>query len=217
MKTLPLLCTVLFFASCKTMMLNKMVDDPTVENTSTIKAFLTAGNFSQENSLILKGDSASALGNMLQGMTNGYFVFDSVGNHLSYNGASTCKGVQFQELIKGNDKNFIRGKEEFSLLDILGNSYTLSEKDITMKDLAPAKYYVVSYWAKYMGGTKNYKSDVQFMEDQIKNSTPAGMFTFVKVNTDLQESWGMKPGGKGKLEFKKKKKNYEMEVELPVN
>lgn len=211
-----ILPVVVLFASCKTMLLNKMTDDPRVENTATIKNFLTDGNFSHENSLILKGDSASALGNMLQGMTNGYFVFDSAGNHLTYNGAATCKGVQFKELIGGNDKNFSLSKEPFSLNEILGSTYTLTEKEITMKDLPASKYYVVSYWARYYGGEKNYRSDVQWMEDEIKKTTPAGMFTFLKVNTDLQESWGMKPGGKGKMQFKKKRKKYEMEVELPV-
>lgn len=50
------------------------------------------------------------------------------------------------------------------------------------------------------------------MEDEIKKNKSTLKFTFIKINTDLQESWGLEAGKKAKLVYKRKGNFMTMDV-----
>lgn len=71
-------------------------------------------------------------------------------------------------------------------------------------------YYIVVYWTKFVGKRFGYKDGISNMEKDIKNDTlKKHSITLLKINTDLQESWGMKSKGKMSVKVKVKKQEGE--------
>ncbi len=204
--------------SCKAIMVGMMLKDPKVENTKTIKSFQEKNNFSTENSLILKADTATAIEKLFLGMPAGYHIFNKEGDLICYNAPSTCHGTQFSQLMNNQLDSFKLCKNDsVSLQKVLDMAYDLNEKNVDKNQFAIADYYVVTYWQKFLGGKRGYEDAVTWMEDEIKNNKSGLKFTFIKINTDLQENWGLMAGKKAKLKWKLKGDMMDMEViNLPV-
>jgi len=192
-------------SACKTILLNSIFHDPVVETTTSIRQFQESNDFSTKNSLILKGDTSTAIYNLMKCGVDGFLVFDSLGNRLCYRGQSTCGGVQFRQLFERNQYSFSScNADSLSISSLLADTYDLNEKQIKVSDFPKSKFYVVAFWAKFFDGKRGYRDNVEWMEDEIsKDTVYADRVTFIKVNTDLQESWGLIPGEKLKLDVTK--------------
>ncbi|TAE66042.1 MAG: hypothetical protein EAZ85_16135 [Bacteroidetes bacterium] len=104
-----------------------------------------------------------------------------------------------------------------SLEKILNESYDLNEKTINKSELTATDFYVVAYWQKFFGGKKGYQESVVWMEEEIKKNNSQYTFTFIKINADLQEKWGLVAGKKAKLKLKQKNNTIKMEItKLPI-
>ncbi len=218
MKKLSLIIIPLFLTSCKTMMIKMMLKNPKVENTSSIKKFQQNNNYSTENSLIIKADTSNAIESLFLGMTVGYYIFDKDGNQICYNASSTCHGEQFKQLIENKIDSFKSCRNDStSLQKVLKMTYDLNEKPVDKSQFSNSDYFVVTYWQKFLGGKRGYEDAVTWMEDEIKNNKSNLKFTFIKINTDLQENWGLEAGKKAKLKVKVKNDFMTMDVtNLPV-
>ena len=180
-----------------------MLKDPKVENTQTIKNFQLKNNYSTENSLILKADTSNAVEKLFLGMMVAYYIFDKDGNQVCYNANSTCHGEQFKQLLNNKIDSFKSCKNDtVSLEKVLKQTYDLNENPVTKEQFQNSDYYIVSYWQKFFGGKRGYREAISWMEDEIKKNKSTLKFTFIKVNTDLQENWGLIPGKKAKLKYK---------------
>lgn len=180
---------------------------------STIKKFQTENNFSTDNSLIIKADTSDAEKKLLLGLTVGYYIFDKYGNQVCYNGAETCHGLQFRQLTEGKVDSFQNCKKsDATLQKVLSETYDLDEKAVTMSRFKETDYYVVTYWQKFLGSKKGYKDVISWMEELIRNENSKFTFTYIKINTDLQENWGFEPGKKAKLTVKKNKNKMTLEI-----
>jgi hypothetical protein len=199
-------------------MIKAMLKDPRVETTSTIRSFQEKNNYSTVNSLIIKADTSNAVQKLFLGMTVGYFIFDKDGNQICYNGSETCHGSQFKQLINGRLDSFMSCENAgVHLSDVLAETYNLDEKPVDRSHFPVSEYYVVSYWQKFLGGKKGYEDAVSWMEEEIRNSPSGSRFTFIKINTDLQDKWGFVAGKKAKLRWKRKGDQMTMTVtDLPV-
>ena len=82
------------------LLLNSMLKDPKVETRESIKEFLDKNSFSSENTFVLKGDSSRVFDNIFMGLTEDYYVYDSLGRQLCYKGSNSCPGTQFRYLLK---------------------------------------------------------------------------------------------------------------------
>jgi hypothetical protein len=214
MKNILLASFLFILTSCKAIMIRMMLKNPKVENTQTIKLFQTKNKYSTENSLILKGDTSNAKDKLFMGMTIGFYIFDKDGNQVCYNAFSTCRGVQFNELINNQIDSFKLCKSSNVSLDkILQQTYDLNENSVVKAQLDTADYYVVSYWQKFFGGKRGYKDAVTWMEKEIANNKSNLKFTFIKINTDLQENWGFFLRKKAKLKYEIKNGYMEFDVE----
>lgn len=218
MKKVVLLMMVFISSSCKTLLIKSMIKSPIVETTKTIKEFQTKNNFSTENSLIIKADTSNDIQKLLLGMKVGYYIFDNQGNKVCYNGTSTCHGEQFNQLINNKKDSFkVCKNDSVSLQKVLSQTYDLNEQPVSLSQFKEADYYVVSYWQKFVGGKRGYNDAVTWMEDEIKNNTSNLTFTFIKINTDLQESWGLIAGKKAKRKLTINKGEMDLEIyDLPV-
>ncbi len=192
-----------------------MIKDPKVENTKTITSFLTDNNFETTNSLILKADTTNVELQLLKGISTGYYIFDSLGKHICYKGLATCKGVQFKNLLNNKVDSFNYCKNDtIQLNKVLDQTYDLNEKNVSISQFPKSKYYIVAYWQKFMGGRRGYEDAIQWMQNETKNNKD---FTFININTDLQEKWGLKPNGKAKIKIKKSGDNFELTLkDIPV-
>src|SRR5690554_1666258 len=195
-----------------------MLKNPRVENTKTIREFQTSNNYSRENSLIIKADTSDAIQKIFLPITVDYYIFDKNGEQICYANSKTCSGDQIKELIKGELDNFSKCKNDSVTLEkILEQTYDLSENPITKSRFQKSDYYIVTYWAKYLGGKKAYEDTVVFLEDQISESNSSLKFTAININTDLQENWGFIAGGKAKLKYKQKGGNLTLTIDdLPI-
>ena len=201
MKLFTILFTLITISSCKTILINSMLKNPTVETTQTIKEFQTNNNFSTENSFIIKGDNSTAIKRFLLGMAVGYYIFDKDGNHLCYNASSTCQGQQFKNLIDNKLDSFkVCKSDSINLENILMQTSDLNNNPVDVAKLPKTDFYVVAYWQKFLGGKKGYNESITWMEKEIINNDKR-RFTFIKINTDLQENWGLIAGKKAKLNW----------------
>lgn len=190
-----------------------MIKDPVVENTNSIKTFLLANNFTTTHSLITKADTTNIGEKLFLGFTVGYYIFDAEGKHICYNGSATCGGVQFRQLLEGKIDSFkLCDKSEINLQKILTETYDLNENNVSLSNFPKSDYYVVSYWQKFMNGKKGYEESTNWMEEEIKNNKSNLKFTFIKINTDLQEKWGLESGKKAKLKWNKTKNGYNLSL-----
>lgn len=214
-----LIIFILFtLTSCKAIIIEMMLKDPKVENSQTIKEFQTKNNYSTENSLIIKADTSNAIQRLFLGMTIGYYIFDKDGHQFCYNDSSTCHGEQFQELLNNKTNNFKSCKNDTVTLEkILEQTYDLNERPVEKAQFEAADYYVVTYWQKFLGGKRGYADAVSWMQEEIEKNKSSLKFTFIKINTDLQESWGLVSGGKAKLEHNLKGDILTLDVlDLPI-
>ena len=218
MKNIILIFILFNLTSCKTLMIKMMLKDPKVENTQTIKNFQTKNNYSTENSLIITADTSNAIQKLFLGMTVGYYIFDKDGNQICYNASSTCHGEQFKQLMDNKIDSFKSCKNDTVTLEkVLNQTYDLNEKPVEKVQFENSDYYVVTYWQKFLGGKRGYEDAVTWMEDEIKKNKSTLKFTFIKINTDLQENWGLVAGKKAKLKYKIKDDIMTLDVlDLPI-
>ncbi|WMI69008.1 hypothetical protein [Mangrovimonas sp. YM274] len=209
------LCTCLF--SCKTALVNLLIKNPKVENTETIKAFQQKHEYPTTNSLILVADTTAILKSMFKGLSSGYQIFNSKGELLCYNGQSTCGGQQFMEFLNTNSTTFTPCEDKNLTLDaVLAQTYDINNQPVQREQFENTDYYIVSYWAKFMGGKRGYEDAVLWMEEELAKNTTDTSVTFIKINTDLQESWGLKAGEKVRLKIKQKDNSMKLKIsELP--
>ena len=213
MNKILLLCSIIFLCSCKTFLINQMLKDPKVENTQTIKMFQDENNFSTKNSLILIGDTSNAESKLFLGFIVDYYIFDKEGNLVKYNGSATCHGTQFRQIVAGNIDSFkVAKNDSINLQKVLSGSYDLQENKVELNQFGETDYYIVSYWQKFLGGKRGYKDNILWMQDLIDNTKSKYKFTYIKINTDLQESWGFEKGKKAKLKTKRKGNNLDLEI-----
>lgn len=209
---------IITFASCKTILINKVLKDPVVETFSTIKVFQLKNNYSTENSFIIKGDTASAFEKLFLGMTVGYYVFDKNGDQVCYNGAETCHGSQFRRLLENQTDSFrLCDTKKVNLESVLKQTYDLDGNEVTLGEIEQADYYVVIYWQKFLGGKKGYREAVTWMEEEISKTKSGKKFSVIKINTDLQDTWGLIAGRKAKLVWKKNGSSMTINIQnLPI-
>jgi len=190
-----------------------MIRDPKVENAASIQQFQSSNGFSENYSYILAGDTANAESNLFRGLRSGYYVFDKSGNQLCYKGSSLCSGVQFKDFLAAQDDTFQSCKNDsIHLGKVISECIDLNNKAVNMSDMPEANYYVVNYWQKFMGGKRGYKENILWMEDEIKMADPNLKIAFVKINTDLQENWGLQLGKKATMKLKRNKSNLQMSI-----
>ncbi len=218
MKNILLVFVVFSLTSCKALMLKVILKAPKVENTQTIKDFQTKNNYSTDNSLIIKADTSDAIQKLYMGMTVGYYIFDKDGNQICYNTSSTCQGEEFIQLLDNKIDSFKSCKNDTVTLEkVLNQTYDLNEKPVDKRQFEASDYYIVTYWQKFLGGKHSYEDGVTWMENEIKKSKSTLKFTFIKINTDLQENWGLIAGKKAKLKYKQKDDFITLEIwDLPI-
>jgi hypothetical protein len=207
---------IIFFSSCKSIIINRIIKDAKVENTKSIQEFQLKNKFDTSNSFIAQADTTTAMSWLTKGIS-GYEIFNNKGESIDFIGSTTCGGSVFQFFLEGKLDSFKVNKTN-TLQKVLDICYNYQNKKIAIQNLPQTDYYVVVYWAKFMGRKFGYKQAVSFMEDDIKEDTlKKHSITLLKINTDLQESWGIQPHKKMKVKLKIKKEEAEFIFgELPI-
>jgi hypothetical protein len=204
------------------MLVNKMFRDPKVENPETVRDFLTKNNFSTDRILLAEADTASATKILLEALMGEQYYFNARGQRLCNTDAdaATCHGKQSNNLLAGKLDRFQACTDTSkSLQQILSTVTDLKGQPVQLADLPAADHYILAYWQIFKDGKTGYTHNIEWLERAIKADTSGRKITFIKVNADLQESWGMRKGGSMKLKLKKGKgKTMSMEIgDLPVD
>ncbi len=211
MKKILLGLLVLFaFTSCQKILVRTLlIKTPRVETTASIKAFQERHNFSTNNTLIIDADSTDIQSKLFRGLTTGYMFFDKNGNLMKYKGTETCSGTQLGDFLDNDSLHYeLAANDSLTFQKILAETYDLNGNSVSMTELEPADYYLVAYWAKFLGKKRGYKDKVGWAEAEIlkNNNSSKDKIAFIKINTDMQEKWGMKKGKKAKMKLKLNKK-----------
>lgn len=196
--------TILFFTSCKTVFVNWYFKTPIVENGTTINRFINKNKFNEEHQYYLTFDTLQSIEKQLfTSLIEGYHLFDSKGNLLCYKGNATCSGLQFKNLLTNQQTDFeICRNDTLSLASVLKQVRTLEDQKISTEDLPKTSYYIVQYWAKFLGGRMGYKENVNWFEEEIHKDELQDKFTVLKVNTDFNEFSGFEVNSKARLKVK---------------
>lgn len=218
-RSLLIILLLFCFTSCRTILLHSTFNNPQVETSESIKNFQIRNNFSTENSLILKSkaNENEIFKNLMSGMSIGFYIFDQNGNLICYNGSSTCSGTQFKELLNNDTNSFNLCKNDsIKLKEVLDNTIDLMGVSVNINSFPKSDYYVIRYWGKFVGGERGYREEVDWMEKEINNVKTKKTITFIKINSDLQENWGLIAGKKAKLKITTKEKNIKIRlVDIP--
>ncbi len=199
--------------------INYQIKDAKVENTKTIKHFLEKNKFNLNNQYIIKADTNTAYNALFKSLGGEFKIFDKNGNSLCYNGISGCSGVQFRQLMENKIDSFkLCTMGTFTLQNVLNETYDLNDKPFNTQKLAKADYYIIVNWAKFVGAKKGYNDNIVWMEKLInKRDTSALKINFIKINTDLQENWGLQKGKKVKIKLRFNKKGVQTNLpKLPI-
>ena len=197
--------TIILLTSCKSIIINTLIRDAKVENTASIQKFQLDNHYDTSNSFIVKADTATAMKWIEKGIA-GYEIYNNKGEWVEFTGKTTCGGSIFQFFLEGKLDSFKLDTTQLSLQKVLDSCYNYNNQNKTIYDLPKTDYYVVVYWSKFIGRKFGYKQAVGFMESDIKDDTlKKHSITLLKVNTDLQESWGMQPKGRMSVKVKVRK------------
>ena len=195
---------VIVTSSCKSIILNTMIKDARVENTTSIKNFQLDHHFDTSNSFIVKADTATAMHWIEKGIAT-YEIYNKKGELIDFIGTTECGATVFDFFLEGKLDSF-NVDSSSTLQKVLSNCYNYQNKPVVKEDLPQTECYVVVYWEKFTGRKMGYEEHPKFFEDQIKKDTlKKHTITVVKINTDLQESWGMQPKGRMRVKVKVKK------------
>lgn len=204
-KSLCLLLVIISANSCsfiaKTFISSKF-SDAKVETTLSTKQFQLDNSYDTTNSFIINADTSDAYKWMQMSIASDFQIFDSVGNILEYKGEKSCGGSIFYDFINGNLDSFKVEKATYNLKNLLQKCYDYSDIKGNFETLPKTNYYVVTFWSKFAGGKFGYKQGVKFYEEAIrKQKKQDKKITLIKINTDLQEKWGLEQNGKAKVKI----------------
>jgi hypothetical protein len=191
--------------------INSKFKNANVETTLSTLQFQIQNNFDTCNSFIIKADTSDAYYWIQQSIGGDFQIFDNVGNLLEYNGNKSCSGSIFHEFIKGDIDSFKIENSTYNLTNILKKSYDYTETTGDFNQIKKADFYVIAFWAKFSGGKFGYKSGVKFYEDELKKYTNRKIL-LIKLNTDLQEKWGMKKNGKAEVKVQVKRREVSINI-----
>ncbi len=94
---------------------------------------------------------------------------------------------------------------------VLATAIPINDTVTRITELPPSDFYVVVYWQIFLGGKKGYSKSIDWMEKAAKK-VENRKITFIKINADMQEDWGLIAGKKGKLNWRKKNHHVEMSL-----
>ena len=200
-----LLLSTTLLSSCTSIIMNTLIKDARVENTASIKKFQLDNKFDTSFSFIAKADTATAMKWIEKGLSS-FDIYNTKGERLDFIGNTGCGGLQFDYFLQSHLDSF-KINNTNTLQKVLDSCYNYQNKKTILKNLPITDFYIVVYWSKFAGKKFGYKENVTEMENEIKNDTlKKHSITLLKINTDLQESWGMQPKGKMSVKLKVKKR-----------
>jgi hypothetical protein len=183
------------------MMMKSMMGlkNPKVESYETINELIYEVGCSNFPNYTLVGTSdSSIIYNNIFKSSIGSLLFDSLGNRLCRLDKKKCTGVVLSELFKsGTGNDFILCQNDTANL-----THVLKELQLVCGSQYEKKhdYYLVFYWSRFLGGERRVKDNLKWIKSISNNSEHD--IAVILVNTDLQESWGLKKGDKMKLKIK---------------
>lgn len=195
---LPLLNSCSLIAS---LVINSGFKDAKVETTQSTMQFQLENNFDTTNSFIIHADTGNAYYWIQQSIGGEFQLFDSTGNLIEYNGSASCSGIIFSEFIQGKNDSFKVHPSTYNLTNILNKCYDYRENYVDFSKIKNADFYAIACWSKFAGGKSGYEDGVRLYEEELKKH-PHKRIILLKLNTDLQEKWGMKKNGKAKIKIK---------------
>lgn len=188
-----------------------MLSNPQVENSESIKAFLTKHQFSAANTYLLKKDTLPLAQKLLQSFISQELFFNHKGEALCYyDTTNDCSGVAVFSFIQHAKDSFIVCKDT-TLQQVLENLVNLNYQPVSFKDLPQSDYYLVLNWQKFKG-KRGYKDDITWIEEEIAKAKKPYTITLLKINGDMQEFWGLRKGDKAKLKIKVKGKEADISI-----
>ncbi|MGA9211990.1 hypothetical protein [Kaistella sp.] len=189
MKNILLITTLVFFSSCQPIVKTLAgVKNPKLENKERVKDYLVKANLDPQNNFIIKDKSSyQTVLDLFYKSFPEAILFDKDGNELIYKETTTSCNAGLFKVIPELGKNSELKKGTHQLSQVLSD-YTkpLDNNQIITDD---SDYYLLINWAIFAGSlNKNHVLAWENIAKENKNSK----IKVIKLNMDLQESWGLK-------------------------
>lgn len=202
-KILPLVLIVILsltISSCSLLVRFAGFKNPKVETKESVQEYLNEIESPFEYTYILKSTSDSLIMyNNLFSKINTATLYNSQGSPLAYDGSATCGGTQLSHTFEDPESYYETATKDSISLNTQLSSFVRIDANKQTEILPKADYYYVIYWSKFFGKKKNQMEDFIWTDSSRLKSDKN--IVVLLVNTDMQESWGLKKEGKIKLKM----------------
>jgi hypothetical protein len=193
--------------SCKLALRTVGLKNPKVETSGSILRFLVRNDFDTANVYLLKGDSATAMEKVYWGMEGSFLYFDNNGKQLAFKGETECPAITSASFFNDLQNSFVPVDTLPNLQSILNEISNMDGDAVSFDEISGADYYIVNYWQIFMGGRRNYGDDERMLSQRFDTLQNINV-SILRINADLQNSWGLKEGKKAKLKLRKEERGY---------
>jgi hypothetical protein len=192
MKKIKLLSILLILvvASCtKMFMYSYGIRNPKIENENTIIKYLKSNDLDISNNYALKDTSA-----LYSFMKTGIGApeiqfFDKNGYLMKYKDDKKCNG-QNDSLISFLDpQNVVKIDSSLNVFTYLNQIRTLKGESVNMSKFSNQDYYLIIYWAKWLG--KMNRNKIYDWENSLRMKNNLKIVT-IKLTTDYMDFWKIK-------------------------
>lgn len=175
---------ILLLPGCRAILMQMYgIKNPGIENETSIKKAALKWHLDTANIVTL--NSADFLPAYKSQSLPDAAIFDSSGDYIEYRATDTsCNAGLFSFIPALAVNNTYRRTHKTTQAAELKKFRNLKGHDI--KPLPPADFYVLIYWAAWIGRLN--KDHVKVWEDQARQNKNCSV-AVIKVNLDLQESW----------------------------
>ncbi len=180
---------ILLFSSCKFVLLKWYgVKQPKLEETASLNKFLQKKDIQNNQIYTFKNvDSLNSFYKSGLGIPEAAF-FNSAGLFIPYKETpASCNGGVKDFITDLKDKA-IQADTNFHIQKLL-NQIETEKQPVALADLPKTDFYMLMYWAKYLGKTNGKILD---WEKEIAKARAKGLsITAIYVSCDYQKSWGI--------------------------
>lgn len=198
-----ILLLVILLSSCtKIILYSYGVRNPKVENKKTILGYLESNKLSTEDNYCLKDTSSLNKFYLSKIGTPEIRFYDNNGYLMLYRDDKKCNGQNDSLISFLNPKNVIKIDSTNSLSTYLLELKKLDGQDINLNEFKNHDYYLIIYWAKWIGKTN--KTKIEDWENSLAKKNNLKIKT-IKVSTDYMNFWELDKKDMAKIYSRKTK------------
>jgi hypothetical protein len=181
-------CLLLICSCTKLIMYHYGIRNPKIESSKSILSYLAVNNLDTSNVYALKDTSQLNLFFKTNIGVPEIRFYDHNGYLMLYRDEKKCNGQNDSLISFLKPENVIKVDSSNNLFEYIKNLNTLSGVTVPRKDFYGKDFYLIMYWAKYLGKTNSVK--MKDWENTLMDKKSLKIKT-IKVTVDYMDFWSI--------------------------